>query len=105
MCIRDSLTSPCTLTDQVYCSDAVAVAEVEDVVLPNTPAGTYYIVVDGKGAGQSGTFSVEVQARCPLENVKLDRVILLEPFRTQIVNFNASCQVDLSRVGFFAQPI
>lgn len=99
------LTSPCTLTDQVYCSDAVAVAEVEDVVLPNTPAGTYYIVVDGKGAGQAGTFSVEVQARCPLENVKIDRVILLAPFRTQLVNYNPTCQVDLSRVGFFAQPI
>lgn len=98
------LTSPCTLANQVVCSDQVAVAEVEDVLLPNTPAGTYYIVVDGKSTGQAGTFSVQVDARCPLESVKLDRVILEAPFRTQLVNFNPSCQVDLSRIGFFSQP-
>jgi hypothetical protein len=100
------MTSPCMLKDQLpgACADQVGVAAEERVLVPGVAAGTYYIVVDGKSAGQSGNFSVDVAARCPLENVRIDRVVLESPFRTHIVNTNPKCGVDMSRIGIFSQP-
>jgi len=99
------LTSPCDLdSGQVTCSDGAAVSGTEVVNLFNVPAGTYYVVVDGKTANQAGDFSVEVQARCPLEALKIDRVITSEPFRTHILNTSPDCSIDLSRVGLYFEP-
>lgn len=86
------------------CVDGAAVSGVENLQLDNVPAGTYFIVVDGKAARQAGNFSVDVEARCPLSGLKIDRVILQEPFRTSILNTNPECSIDLSRVGVYAQP-
>jgi cysteine-rich repeat protein len=99
-------TMPCDLETQVAggCVDQGAVAEEELARLDNAPAGKYYITVDGKTAQQAGSFSVSVTARCPLDGLKIDRVIVTEPFRTMLLNTNQSCAVDLSRVGIYAQP-
>jgi cysteine-rich repeat protein len=99
-------TMPCDVETQVAggCVDQGAVAEEEIAHLDNAPAGKYYITVDGKTAQQAGSFSVTVTARCPLDGLKIDRVIVTEPFRTILLNTNQSCAVDLSRVGIYAQP-
>jgi cysteine-rich repeat protein len=100
------MSSACDLADELpgACADDGAVAAEERVRIPSAPAGTYYVVVDGKNAGQSGTFSVDVEVHCPLEGLKLNRVILEAPFRTEIVNTNASCSIDLMRVGLASEP-
>jgi len=99
-------SSACDLKSQLPngCVDGAAVSGEEHVQLDNAAAGTYYVVVDGKTAKQAGDFSVNVSARCPLSGLKIDRVILAEPFRTTILNTNQECAVDLSRVGIYAQP-
>jgi cysteine-rich repeat protein len=97
---------PCDTATEVpnTCADAGAVAEEEVVHVDSLPAGKYYVVVDGKTAQQAGSFSVNVEAHCPLDGLKIDRVILAEPFRTVIFNSNEKCSIDLSRVGIYAQP-
>jgi len=99
------MTSPCDLKTQLPngCVDGAAVAGEEHAVMNDAAAGKYYIVVDGKTAKQAGSFSVQVVARCPLSGLKIDRVILADPFRTTILNTN-QCAVDLSRAGIYAQP-
>ncbi len=86
------------------CVDGAAVAGEENAHFDDLPAGKYYVVVDGKTPKAAGDFSVTVEARCPLSGVKIDRVILAEPFRTSLFNSNQNCAVDLSRVGLYAQP-
>jgi cysteine-rich repeat protein len=100
------MSSPCDPEDELpdACVDDVAVSEVERAIIQNAPAGVYYVVVDGKSASQAGTFSVDVDARCPLEGLKINRVTLEPPFRTEIVNTNATCAIDLSRVGIRTEP-
>jgi hypothetical protein len=99
------MSDPCDLASELpdTCADEGAVGDQETVVVNNAPAGTYYVVVDGKTAQQAGDFSVTVEARCPLDGVKIHRVNLAEPFRTTILNTN-DCAIDLSRVGIYAQP-
>jgi cysteine-rich repeat protein len=99
-------TMPCDLETQIPggCVDDGAVAEEETARLDNAPAGKYYVVVDGKTAQQAGDFSVNITARCPLEGLKIERVIVTEPFRTMLLNTNQECAIDLSRVGVYAQP-
>ena len=99
-------TTPCDLATEVPggCIDNGAVAEEETAHIDNVPAGKYYIVVDGKNAQQAGSFSVNVEARCPLDSLKIARVMVTEPFRTVVLNTNQSCAIDLSRVGVYAQP-
>ncbi|HVY32723.1 MAG TPA: DUF4215 domain-containing protein [Polyangiaceae bacterium] len=99
-------SKPCDLTTELpnTCTDNGAVGEEEVVELNNTPAGKYFVIVDGKTAQQAGTFSVSVEASCPLVGLKIDRVFVTEPFRTVLFNSNQSCAIDLSRVGVYAQP-
>ncbi len=99
-------TSPCDLTTELPagCIDKGAVAEEEVAHVDNLPAGKYYIVVDGKTAQQAGSFSVNVEARCPLDGLKIQRVFVTEPFRTVVLNTNQKCAIDLSRVGVYGQP-
>jgi cysteine-rich repeat protein len=100
------MTTACDLTTELpgTCADAGAVGDEEAIHLDSAPAGKYYVVVDGKTAQQAGSFSVNVDARCPLDGLKIERVILAEPFRTILFNSNQSCSIDLSRVGTYAQP-
>lgn len=100
------LSSPCDLNDELpgTCVDDAAVAQVETLRIDSAPPGTYYVVVDGKTSQQAGAFSVDVSARCPLSGLKIERVVLAEPFRTSIFNSNQSCAIDLSRVGVFSEP-
>lgn len=99
------MTTACELTEgPATCVDDAAVSQTETLRINSAPPGTYYVVVDGKSAQQFGTFSVEVAARCPLEGLKIDRVVLEEPFRTSIFNTNQTCSIDLSRVGVYAEP-
>lgn len=86
------------------CVDGAAVAGTETAHFDDMAAGTYYIVVDGKTAKQSGDFSVEIETHCPLSGVKIDRIIMQDPFRTVLLNTNQQCAVDLSRLGYYAQP-
>lgn len=100
-------TKACDLGSQLPadgCVDGAAVAGTETAHFDDMAAGTYYIVVDGKTAKQSGDFSVEIETHCPLSGVRIDRVILQEPFRTVLLNTNQQCSVDLSRLGMYAQP-
>jgi cysteine-rich repeat protein len=99
-------TDACDLATEVAggCVDGAAVAGTETAHFDNMPAGKYFVVVDGKNAKASGSFSVDIEARCPLSGVKIDRVILQQPFRTVLFNTNQQCSVDLSRVGLYAQP-
>lgn len=99
-------TKPCDLMTEVpgSCADAGAVGDEEAIHVDSAAAGKYYVVVDGKTAQQAGSFSVTVEARCPLDGLKIDRVILAPPFRTVLLNTNQDCAIDLSRVGFYAQP-
>jgi cysteine-rich repeat protein len=100
-------TTPCDLATAVLgggCIDNGAVAEEEAAHIDNAPPGKYYIVVDGKTAQQAGSFSVNVEARCPLDSLKIARVITTVPFRTVVLNTNQKCAIDLSRVGVYGQP-
>lgn len=100
------MTTACDVTTEVpgTCADAGAVADEEAIHLDNAAPGTYFVVVDGKTAQQAGSFSVNVDALCPLSGLRIDRVILAEPFRTVLFNSNQDCAIDLSRVGMYAQP-
>jgi cysteine-rich repeat protein len=100
------MSSPCDLETELpgTCADEGAIGVEETVSVNNAPAGKYYVVVEGKTSKQSGDFSVTVDASCPLDGLKIDRVILSEPFRTGLLNTNAACAIDLSRVGIYAQP-
>jgi cysteine-rich repeat protein len=99
------MSDPCDLASELpdTCADEGAVGDEETVVINSAPAGTYYVVVDGKTTQQAGDFRVNVEARCPLDGLKIHRVVLSEPFRTTILNTN-SCALDLSRVGVYSQP-
>ena len=99
-------TTPCDLETAVGvgCIDDGAVGDEESAHIDGAAAGKYYVVVDGKTAQQAGSFSVNVEARCPLDGLKIDRVILGEPFRTVLLNTNQTCSIDLSRVGVYGQP-
>ncbi len=99
-------TSPCDLKSQLPngCVDGAAVAGAENAHFDDMAAGTYYVVVDGKTPKAAGEFSVTVDASCPLSGLKIDRVVLADPFVTTILNTNQTCAVDLSRVGLYAQP-
>ena len=99
-------TTPCDLTTELpgSCADQGAVAEEEHIHVDSVAAGKYYVVVDGKTAQQAGSFSVNVEARCPLSGLKIDRIFVTEPFRTLVLNTNTTCGIDLSRVGVYAQP-
>lgn len=99
-------TTACDVMTEVpgTCADAGAVADEEAIHVDSAPAGKYYVVVDGKTAQQAGSFSVNIDARCPLDGLKIDRVILAPPFRTVLLNTNQNCAIDLSRVGIYAQP-
>ncbi len=99
------MNSPCDLADEIpkTCVDEVGVSDTETASLEGAPAGTYYVVVDGNAATQAGTFSVNVEARCPLQGLKINRVILEPPFRTEIINTN-DCALNLARAGISALP-
>jgi cysteine-rich repeat protein len=99
-------TAPCDLKTELPggCVQGAGVAGIEHAQQLNAPAGKYYVVVKGRTSKQSGDFSVNVEARCPLDSLKIDHVILAEPFRTAILNTNQQCAIDLSRVGIYAQP-
>jgi cysteine-rich repeat protein len=99
-------TTPCDLKTGVGvgCVDDGAVGDEESAHIDSAAAGKYYVIVDGKTAQQAGSFSVNIEARCPLDGLKIDRVIVNEPFRTILLNTNASCAIDLSRVGVYGQP-
>jgi cysteine-rich repeat protein len=98
-------TEPCDLASELpdTCANEGAVGDEETAVVNNAPAGTYYVIVDGETAQQAGDFSVTVEARCPLDGLKIHKVTTGEPFRTTILNTN-DCAIDLSRVGIYAQP-
>lgn len=93
-----------TELDAGGCVDGAGVAGEEQAHFDDLAAGKYYVVVDGKTAKAAGEFTVTVEARCPLSGVKIDRVILAEPFRTVLFNSNQQCGVDLSRLGIYSQP-
>ncbi len=100
------MASPCDLETELpgTCADAGAIGDEEAVAVNHAPAGKYYVMVEGKTTQQAGDFSVIVEATCPLDGLKIDHIILSEPFRTSVLNTNAACAIDLSRVGIYAQP-
>jgi len=94
------LKKPCSAEagDELTCENEVGAGATESLLLPDLPAGKYYLVVDGASANAKGDFTLSASASCPASNIQLNRVNFAS---TQVELRNTgTCPVNLKNIGY-----
>ncbi len=90
------LKAPCDLGDEVHEPDQPdGCAASGALFFPSLGPGSYYVVVDGAGASDAGSFSLTVTAACPMERARLSELRIGSAVGLQLENKASSCSVDL----------
>jgi cysteine-rich repeat protein len=91
------MTAPCdTSTELSEPGETDGCTTGDELIFPALPAGSYFAVVDGSAADDSGSFELTVVASCPRSALRLTELQIGDRDAVAIENGAPSCSADLS---------